>query len=211
MEDRRITPLAGLLGVVLFVIGVFVIESGSTPGDDATGVEIAQYLDDELYTIAIGMLLWGLGTIAFIWFLDGLRTHILPASAQFGRLAYGFGFAVALLMLASFGPDIAGAIATDNKDALLTPGAAEAMHDLGDGFFVAAEFLLVGFYLTVGLASLRTRVLPVWLGAASLILAVVALIPPIGWAALVFGLPLWILVVSALLWLRREPSPAVSG
>jgi hypothetical protein len=210
MEDRRITPLAGLVSVVLFVIGVFVIESASTPGDRATGVEIAQYFDDELYSIAIGMLLWGVGTIALIWFLDGLRTHILPASAQFARLAYGFGFAVALLMLASFGPDIAAAIATDNKNALLTPGAAEAMHDLGDGFFVAAEFLLAGFYFTVGLVSLRTRVLPAWLGGASLILAVVALIPPIGWATLVFGLPLWILVVSALLWRRANSVPAES-
>jgi uncharacterized protein (DUF58 family) len=31
---------------------------------------------------------------------------------------------------------------------------------------------------------------------------VVAFIPPIGWAVLVWGFPLWILVVSAVLWRR---------
>ena len=55
-------------------------------------------------------------------------------------------------------------------------------------------------FLAVGLASVRERALPAWLGWLSLALAVVALIPPIGWAVVIWGFPLWILIVAALLW-----------
>jgi hypothetical protein len=211
MNDRRVTPLAGVLSVVLFVIGVFVLESGDTPGDDATGAEIAAYFADTLDRLAIGALLWGVGIIALIWFLDGLRTHILPASDQLARLTYGFGFAAALFILASVMPDVAGALASDNLDRKLDPGAAEAFDSMGDAFFLAAEIMLAGFFSAVGLAAVRGRSLPMWLGWISLALAVVALILPIGWAVVIFAFPLWILVVSALMWMRREPSPAISG
>jgi hypothetical protein len=188
-----------------------VLESGDTPGDDATGAEIAAYFADTLDRLAIGALLWGVGIIALIWFLDGLRTHILPASDQLARLTYGFGFAAALFILASVMPDVAGALASDNLDRKLDPGAAEAFDSMGDAFFIAAEIMLAGFFSAVGLAAVRGRSLPMWLGWISLALAIVALILPIGWAVVIFAFPLWILVVSALMWMRREPSPAISG
>jgi hypothetical protein len=211
MDDRRVTPLAGVLSVLLFVVGVFVAESADMPADDATGAQIATFLADNLERLAISAAFWGVAVIALIWFLDGLRTHLLPASGQLARLAYGFGFATGLFILASAVPDVAGALASDNLDRNLDPGAAEVFDNLGDGFFIAAELMLVGFFLAVGLAAIRGRALPLWLGWISLALAVLALILPIGWAVVIFAFPLWLLVASALLWLRREPSPAVSG
>jgi MFS family permease len=211
MDDRRVTPLAGLLSVVLFVIAVFVIETGDVPDDTATGAEIAGYLGDNLGRLAVGAMIWGVGTIALIWFLDGLRTRIAPASGQLGRLAYGFGFAAALFLLATVMPDVAGAFASDTLDRDLDPGAAEAMSSLGDAFFFAAEVMLVGFFLAVGLAAVQARAFPAWLGWISLVLAVVALIPPIGWAVVVFAFPLWLLLVSALLWRESEPSAGMTG
>jgi hypothetical protein len=210
MEDRRVTPLAGVLSVVLFIVSVFVVESGDMPDEDAAGAEIAAYLADSLEELAIGAVLWGLATIALIWFLDGLRTHIASAAGKLGRLAYGFGFAAALFLLASVMPDVAGALASDNLDRSLESGAAEAMTALGDGFFIAAELMLAGFFFAVGLASLQTKVLPTWFGGISLVLALVALVPPIGWAVVVFGFPLWLLLASALLWSgnrSRGPQP----
>jgi hypothetical protein len=211
MNDRRVTPLAGFLSVVLFVIGVFVLESGDRPDNDAPVAQISAYFADNLERLAIGALFWGVGVIALIWFLDGLRTRILPGSDQLARLTYGFGFATALFILASVTVPVAGALASDNLDRNLTPGAAEVFDNLDDAFFIGAELMLAGFFSAVGLAAIRSRSLPVWLGWISLLFAVVALILPVGWAVVVFGLPLWLLVVSALLWMRREPSPAVSG
>lgn len=211
MDEPRVTPLAGIVSIALFVIGVFVIESGDSPDDEASGAELATYLADSLDTLAIGAVLWGLGIIALIWFLDGLRTHLLPASGQLARLAYGFGFGAALFLLASIMPDLAGALASDNLERNLEGGAAEAISSLGDGFFVAAELMLVGFFLSVGLASVRGRALPVWVGWISLVLAVVAVFLPVGWAVVVFAFPAWVLLVSGVLWARgrpAEPTPA---
>jgi hypothetical protein len=200
-----VTPLAGVLSVVLFVVAIFVIESGTTPDTDAAGAEVAAYLDGALGTLAVALILWGIGTIALIWFLDGLRTHISRFSDQLGRLTLVFGLAVALLLLASFLPDLAGAFASDELDGELEAGAAQAIGSLGDGFFFGAEVMLAGLFLTAALAALQARALPAWVGWLSLVLAVVALIPPIGWAVVVWGFPVWILIVSALMWRRAEP------
>jgi hypothetical protein len=49
---------------------------------------------------------------------------------------------------------------------------------------------------------LRTRaVLPRWLAWASLVVALTLLIAPVGWAALIFGFPIWVVIVSVLLWM----------
>lgn len=202
MHDRRLTPLMGVLGVVLFVISTFVVESSDTPDDDSTAADIAAYYDGELGKLALGLILAGLGAIALVWFLDGLRAHIARASEQLGRLTFFFGFAAVLFLIASALPDVAAAFSTDELERALEPGAAEALFTLGDGFFFGAEMLLVGLFLFAGLAAVWARALPAWLGWISLVLAVVALIPPIGWAVVVFGFPLWILIVAALLWRR---------
>jgi hypothetical protein len=211
MEERLVTPLAGVASILLFVLGVVVIESGDTPGDEATGAEQAAYYADSLGTLAVGAVLWGVGIIALIWFLDGLRTHILPASGQLARLTYGFGFGAALFLLGSITPDVAAAIGSDNLERPLESGAAEAAGFLGDGFFIVAELMLAGFFLAVGLAAVRARALPAWLGWISLLLAVVAIIPPIGWAVVVFGFPIWVLLTSALLWRSKEVVPAAAA
>jgi hypothetical protein len=76
-------------------------------------------------------------------------------------------------------------------------------------FFIGAELTAALLIATVGTLFIRTRVLPVWLGWASLVVALWLLIPPIGWAGLLLGVPLWTILVSVLLWMRPagEPSP----
>lgn len=204
MNDRRLTPLMGVVSVVLFVISIFVIESGSTPDADATGAELAEYLDGALGRLAVALVLWGIGTITLVWFLDDVRAHVSRAADKYGRLFFYFGLGVAIFMLASFLPDMAGAFASDETEGALDPGAAQAIGSLGDGFFFGAEMMIAGMLLFAGLAAVTARALPTWLGWLSLLFAVVALIPPIGWAIVVWGLPLWILIVSAVLWRRSE-------
>jgi hypothetical protein len=196
----------GIIGVVLFIVSTVVVESSATPDDDAPAAEIAAYYVGELGTLVVGLLIAGLGSIALVWFLEGLRAHVALASEQLARLTFFFGFASVLFLLASALPDVAAAFATDELDRQLDPGAAEALFTLGDGFFFGAEILLVGFFLFAGLAGIWARAVPAWLGWVSLVLAVVALIPPVGWAVVVFGFPLWIVLVSVLLW--RWPGQA---
>jgi hypothetical protein len=204
----RYAPLTGVVAVVLWIIGVLISEIGDRPDDDAPAQEIAAYLENETGTIFAGFFFFALGTAFFLWFLGSLRAALARAEGGVGRvaaIAFGAGLATAAFVLATMAPEVAGAISADNSDRELSPQAAEALVDLSVGFFVCAEFIATVLFVATAVVVLRTRIFPVWLAWASIVLAVGLLVFPVGWAVLIFGLPLWILVVSFLLWQRGEP------
>jgi uncharacterized protein (DUF58 family) len=55
---------------------------------------------------------------------------------------------------------------------------------------------------TAALIILRYGALPRWLGWVGLLFALWLLIPPIGWAGLLLGVPLWTLAAAVLMWMR---------
>ena len=82
---------------------------------------------------------------------------------------------------------------------------------MSDMFFVAAELALIPFFVGTAIVALRTRVLPKWWAAFSILIAVVLLIGPIGWAALIFGTPLWLLGTGLIVGSKpRAPRRAVA-
>ena len=105
------------------------------------------------------------------------------------------------MMLAMMGGQSAGAT-TDTE--ILTPDAAIVFWRLAHVFFVAAELALAVFVGALAILALRRVVLTRWLGWFGLVVTVLLLIPPIGWAALLFLLPLWLIASSVVLW-RQEP------
>jgi hypothetical protein len=96
--------------------------------------------------------------------------------------------------------------AADANDAGLTPEAAQALWSAGDGFLIGAAISTASLAAAVGLAILRGRMLPTWLGWLSLVLAVALLIPYVNWAAVIFAAPLWVLLMTWFMW-RAEASP----
>jgi hypothetical protein len=64
------------------------------------------------------------------------------------------------------------------------------------------------FFLAAALSIFRFRALPRWLGWLALVLAVLAVIPPVGWAVLALGLPIWTLIASWLVFARQRGAPA---
>ena len=209
MNEVVLARLSGVLAVVAFVVAIFIDEGSDPPRGDATGAEIATYLNDNVYALALAALAWGIGTIFLVVFLDEIRQRLLAASPRFARVGFALGLGAAILLLASWLPEVGGALASrEELHRDLEPGAAEVFSSIGTGFFFGGELLLAGFLLAVGLAAVATRVLPAWLGWISLVLGVVALVPPIGWAVVVFAFPLWILATSALLWRRTVAEPA---
>jgi hypothetical protein len=67
------------------------------------------------------------------------------------------------------------------------------------GFFVAGEIALAVFLGALSILALRRVVLPQWLGWFGVVVTVLLLIPPIGWAALLFLLPVWLIATSVIL------------
>jgi hypothetical protein len=90
----------------------------------------------------------------------------------------------------------------DNRCAAPSADTAIVFWRLAHGFFVAAEVALAVFLGALSILALRRVVLPRWLGWFGVVVTVLLLIPPIGWAALLFLLPVWLIAASLILWRR---------
>ncbi len=194
---ERYAPLAGVLSVIFWVVGAIILQDAV---DGESGAELmAQYNGNE-GQIALGGIIWLIGTALFFWFLGSLRSRLLAAEGPEGRLttmAFAGGVAATVCIALIPGPNMAASFV---KDQYLDGSAAVALDAVGDAFFVAAEYLVPVLLASTALLALRTRaVLPHWLAWATLVVALVLLVGPVGWAALLFAFPIWIVIVSVLL------------
>jgi hypothetical protein len=208
-RPERWLPLTGVVAVALWIIGVFVLENAS-PGGDASPDEILAYFDDDAASIFTGAFLFSLGTAFFVWFLGSLRAAFLAAEGQPGRLTavvFAGGVGKAVFDMGVMGGFVAGALAADEADPL-APEAAQTLFFVDDAFFIGAEFMAFVFMAAAGVLSLTRRALPVWLGWLAVLIALGLLVFPIGWAFLLFGVPLWVLLTSVILFLRSSGLPA---
>lgn len=202
---ERHAPLAGVIAVVLWVIGILVV--GETK-DKAPEI-LAQVQDDKNKIIA-GTIIFLIGTGFFFWFLGSLRVRLLDAEGPVARLtaiAFAGGVATAVFLAGLLLPLSAAAFSEDDIDA----SAASAMSHMGDAFFFGAEYMAPVFLTATALVVLRHGGLPNWLAWLSLLVALAMLIAPIGWAALIFGFPIWVLIVSVVLWSSVRPVTAASA
>ena len=207
-QPERWAVYTGVVAVVLWIVGVFVIESGNVPGEKTTDAEFLAYYQEDSNTILIGSWLFMIGCLAFIWFAIVLRDRLAAAeggSRMFSNLAFVGAVATGAFALLSTGPDIAAAIQEDD----LGTAAAAAMATMGDAFFVAAELAAILLMIGAGAVALRSRIFPKAWAWFSFLLAVILVIGPIGWAALIFGLPIWVLGTTFFL-ARREDAPALN-
>jgi hypothetical protein len=203
---ERWATLAGALAVPFWLAAVILI---STKVKGSEGPRILLSYHQHSDGILLAGLLWSIGVILFIWFLGSLRSHYLAAEGAPGRLsslAYGGGIAAAVIAMLIPVADEVGALNKDHIDA----SGASVLHHFSDGFFVAAEYMLPVFFFASAILALRYGALPKWLGWFSVLIGVVLLIGPIGWAAFLFATPIWVLIVSIWLW-RASERPAALG
>lgn len=202
-EQRWVVPLLGLIFVALLVVS-FVLTSDS-PDSSAGGLSVISYYNDHraqqntsavliIISIPVGLFFFGLlreylrrsrtarpfATIAFVG---------AAVFAAGGCVASGLQFALA---------DVPGQ---------LSPSAAQAMNimnsDLSFPMIVAGVSVLqLGF----GIAVLRSRLLPTWLGWLAVAIGVVAAAGPIGFFGFLAS-GVWILLASALLYERLAAHP----
>jgi hypothetical protein len=203
---ERWAPLAGIAAVVLLAAGVVIGAFGGPEPNEGTGQGWLTYFRDDGGKIYVSTLIFLLGVVLFIWFLGRLRVSLLAAEGGAGHwttVAFGSGMATAVMLLAIVTPGVAGAFSSD----ALEPAAAQALGLAAFAFFIGAQFFAAVLLAATALAALRTAVLPAWLSWASLVVAVL-LLTPVGFIGLLIGFPLWVLIVTVLLWRRGERAVA---
>jgi hypothetical protein len=211
MEGRRglgwLVPLAGVGFVVLGIIG-FIVQGEPKSADDPVNEIVDFYLDnkDQIYVGQVIGVISGLLLIVFGAYL----AKVLRAADEgawplalvplIGLVIMDVGFAIdgtILIALAETADDI-------------EPTSVQTLQALWDNDFLPIALGGMIFLFSFGIAVVRSGALPRWLGWVAIALGVVALIPPIGFAAFI-GIALLILIVSIMLAVRARSAPATPG
>jgi hypothetical protein len=197
MKPSRLLPLFGILAIALVVAGVAI--GGETPDTDDPVAKVVAFYTENDSDVTAGALLLMAAAAAFLAWSVQLRNVLFLAEGGSGtRTALGFAgsvvFAIGVTIFAGLG------FALGDASDKIEPAAVQALHVLSMDLFPP---LAVGTLLTLfgnGLAIIRTRVFPAWLGWASVIGALFAFTPL--WFVPFLALAVLIAVTSVMLAMR---------
>jgi len=196
--ERRSALVTGVLAVALWIVGLVISQASTSHlSDKATDAQVLAWVQGNKNPIILGSWLFMIGCISFVWFAGILRSRLAAAEGgthALSTIAFGGAVAAAVMGLGTQA-DIASAINASD----ISAATAGTFHHLGDLFFMGAELSLITLLAAVTALAYRTAVVPKWWGTVGGIVAVVLAVGPIGWAALIFGLPVWTRVTSVLL------------
>ena len=202
--EERLAPFDGIAAVGFWVAGVLVLQGpANQPDTDASPARALVFFKTEENAIFLGTVLFMVGTLFFLWFLGLVRTRLVEAeggSHRLSSISFAAGVATSVSLLAMPAIHATGAINSEN----LTPDSAQVYLGINVAFFYAAELSAAVFLLALGLVSLAGQGFPSWFAWVSILLAVVLVIPPIGWIALNYAFPIWLVAVSLLLATRSR-------
>jgi hypothetical protein len=211
----RLGGACGLAFIILFIVGILV--QGETPTYGDAVDDVRAYWVDDGGTYLIGDFIVGLGFILFFFpFASALRSLLGLAEGgvqMFSRIS----FAGAVLFLALAGAE--GAAWTSLAVGDFAENASDdtinllMSLDMAGSHFLPAALAIMA--LPAGLVIVQTRVLPVWLGALTLLYSVLAIISslsvladnpedsPVGWIGFIGG-AIWILITSIVMLLKKD-------
>lgn len=203
-NTERWATWTGLAAVVLWVVSVVVVNLGSIPAESASEAEYLTYVETNATTILVGGWIFMAGCAAFIWFAVVLRERLAEAeggSRLFSTAAFVGAVLVGALMMLTPTGEIAAAITADEQE--ISASTVAALRAFGEAYISAATIAATLLMIGTGVVVLRTQLFPRGWAWFSLALAVVLVIGPIGWAALLLGLPVW--TIGTTVFLRRRP------
>lgn len=201
---RKAAPLTGITFGALYLLGSYMLVHAS-PEFGAKPAEIVPYFTDRAANILFGTLLVFVSAPFWFSFLAVLHTVVKAKEGASGRLStvmVASGSAAAAITLVGEACAAAGAIRARNGT--LESGPATVYFDASYALvYTATAVAAAAFLLALAMASLRYQaVMPRWLGAVSLALAVVFLIPNLAWLALPVAVV--ILTVASVLLYRDQ-------
>ena len=199
-ETERWTTWTGPAAVALWLLSVVVVNAGGVPGEGASEADYLAYVETHAATILIAGWIFMAGCAAFLWFAVVLRTHLAAAeggTGVFSTAAFVGSILVGGLLMLTPGGEIAAAIVAEEQE--ISPATVAALRHVGEAYLSAATIAATLLMLGSAVVALRTRLFPRPWAWCSLALAVVLVIGPVGWAALLLGLPVWTIATTVLL------------
>jgi len=207
MDKRSLAPLTGALFVVLVIVA-FIPLGGDTPDGDASAAKVVSFYSDHDTRNIIAAVLLVASTVPLLYFVALVRDRFSagqPGHSALPGFAFGAGVATAAGFLVAAGIHFALADLADD----IRPVAAQALNALDSDSPFAFSVPLVTLVFAASLMTLRTTLLPRWLGWVGIVLFIVSF-TPVGFIA--FGLSgIWIIVVSILFYVRGETPAAQSA
>jgi len=220
MDDvkwERYGAAAGVLFVILVVVSSFI--AGQPPAIDDSALEVTKYFRDHDTAIKVGAFLSGLGAVPFLWFIGSLWSRLRrpEETRRLATIAAGGGVVTLGLALVSFAINSTTAL----RFRELGPLGARFFWTLSNIVIGMASFSIAVLVIATSIAAIRTKVFPVWLGWAGVVLSLAWVVAGIGVASdsgglftfgfIVFLLwVIWILVISFFLFQPQEQTASAT-
>jgi hypothetical protein len=199
-----LVPLTGILFIVLLVVG-FAVQGEPKDATHSPG-DIAQWYIDNKDSVQISAFIGTVAAVPLIFFAAYLRTVLAAAEGEGAMLPI-------LVLIGLSIVAVGGAIdnmllfATAERADDIPATSVQTIQAIWDNDFLPLLLGIMVFLWSVGISVLRSGALPKWMGWAAIVLAVVSLAGPIGFAA-VIGSAIWIIIASIVLTMRARSSTA---
>lgn len=206
-----VAGMAGLVGVVLAFIAPALTGELSQPSWSEPSASIVDFYQTTAFdtSFMVGVFLEGgsfVVVLVLIARLSDLVGNADGGSFWLGRLIFGGAVLDTALILAYL--STLGAAGFRTSHGGMSTDGYLLLNDLRFAFYWLDLLALVLWLAPLGLAIVRTRTLPTWLGWAMLVNSVAVLVSfflPVGFWDITGGLPLlWILIVAVLLLTRPD-------
>lgn len=206
----------GVAGLVLVAASIlsFVVAFGAPEAIRSDEKILDWYLDStNQLRFMIGTMIGGIGGIALVVFIVGLRRLLAEAAAPDVLVELVFAAGLVLVAMLAVGGAIGSSIAatltfTDTFE--LDPDTARVVLTIGNIWIPAFAGIPGALFLgAASLAARRAGFLPGWLVWVGFVLTPLAFLAFPGYGINVYLVAVWILLVSIVL-LRRHETPATS-
>jgi hypothetical protein len=181
----RLAAAGGLISLVLFFIGWFIYGKGPSAGDEAA--TILRFFVDNREQVLWALFVQGLGALAMIWFMSALVLAMRDAGELLLAVTTGLTLILALALGSASTMMRMGVAFIVVGD--VDPETVAAIFRLGHILDTSQNIISAGFFLTVALATIRTRFIPAWWGWVSVAAGLWAVVSTTAWNLVGFWSP----------------------
>ena len=171
---ERYGAASGIAFAILAVATVLLVPQSPPAADDSLG-QIQGYFREHRDGLLMAGYVTGLAIAFALWFTGSLRSHLMRAEGDTGRMAsIAFGGGLVAGTIALIGTAVTSALAFSVAQSTV-PGSqavTRALFDLGNMAFSLAWFPIAVFVGATAVVSARTGALPDWHARTSSVLSI---------------------------------------